>query len=121
MDAWTPEELDQLGRADTIRVAGRRMDGSSRTLVIVWQVVVDGVLYLRSVKGPEGEWYKGVARHHEGFISRGGNTRAVVFTRDEDHDPAIDAAYLEKYGDGPSTTAINTDLAKQTTLRVDPA
>lgn len=122
MDAWTPEELDQLDRANTIRVAGRRVDGSSRTLVIVWQVVVGGVLYVRSVKGPEGEWYKGVVRHHEGFVSwNGGAARPVVFTADDEHDDAIDAAYLAKYGNGSATRAINSDTAKTTSLRVDPA
>jgi hypothetical protein len=122
MDAWTSVELDQLDSANTIRVAGRRADGSPRTLVIVWQVVVGGALYLRSVKGPQGEWYKGVVRHHEGFVSwSGGGSRPVVFTRDDEHDDAIDGAYLEKYGDGSSTRAINSDTAKMTTLRVDPA
>ncbi len=121
MDAWTREELDQLDTADTVRVAGHRADGSSRTLVIVWQVVVDGALYVRSVKGPEGEWYRGVARHHEGFVSWDGSTRAVLFTPDAAHDEAINAAYLTKYGDGSSTRAINADQAKVTTLRVDPA
>jgi hypothetical protein len=121
MGAWTPEELDQLDSANTIRVAGRRADGSSRTLVIVWQVVVGGALYVRSVKGPEGEWYKGVIRHGEGFISWGGAARPVVFTRDDEHDETIDSAYLAKYGAGSSTRAINSDKAKTTTLRVDPA
>ena len=51
-------EAFELDRASQVRVAGRRADGSSRTLVIVWHVVVDGELYLRSVKGPQGEWYK---------------------------------------------------------------
>ncbi|WP_295791383.1 DUF2255 family protein [uncultured Microbacterium sp.] len=61
MASWTPEQLRELDTAYEVRVAGRRADGSSRTLVIVWHVVVDSNLYLRSVKGPAGQWYRGVA------------------------------------------------------------
>ena len=120
MSGWTDAELSELGQVSEVRVAGRRADGTSRTLVIVWHVVVDGALYLRSVKGPQGEWYKGVARHFEGFLSWGGHTRAVSFALDSSHNRAIDAAYTAKYGNGSSTRAITNELSHQTTLRVDP-
>lgn len=42
MSTWTDAELAQLDRDAEVRVAGRRADGSSRTLTIVWHVVVDG-------------------------------------------------------------------------------
>jgi len=118
--SWTAEELNELDRAYEVKVAGRRADGSSRTLTIVWHVVVDGTLYLRSVKGPEGQWYKGAMRHHEGFLSWGGTPRGVAFALDASHDSAIDAAYAAKYGNGSATRAITTALSKETTLRVDP-
>lgn len=120
MSGWTDAELRGLDKAGEVRVAGRRADGSSRTLVIVWHVVVDGALYLRSVKGPQGEWYKGVARYFEGFLSWGGQTREVSYTLDSSRDDAIDAAYARKYGNGSATRAITNTLSKQTTLRVDP-
>jgi len=120
MSAWTDAELRELDRAYEVRVAGRRADGSSRTLVIVWHVVADGELYLRSVKGPQGEWYKGVARHFEGFLSWGGQNREVTYTLDSSRDAAVDAAYVAKYGRGAATASITNALSKQTTLRVDP-
>lgn len=120
MASWTPEELRELDHAYEVRVAGRRADGSSRTLVIVWHVVVDGDLYLRSVKGREGQWYLGVARYFEGFLSWSGATRAVTYTLDASHDAEIDRAYVAKYGNGSPTRAITSGLAKQTTLRVSP-
>ncbi|WP_191906644.1 DUF2255 family protein [Microbacterium lushaniae] len=120
MSEWTAEELRQLDRIGEVRVAGRHADGTSRTPVIVWQVVVDGQLYLRSVKGPRAQWYQGVARHFEGFLSWDGETRPVTYTLDSSHDAAIDAAYAAKYGTGSATRAITTALSKQTTLRVNP-
>ncbi|MEN2740680.1 DUF2255 family protein [Microbacterium sp. X-17] len=120
MSDWTKEELNELSRAYEVRVAGRRQDGSARPLVIVWHVVVDGVLYLRSVRGPEGKWYQGVTRYGEGFLNWGGQTREVTYTHDDSRDGAIDVAYSAKYGNGSPTRAITNALATETTLRVDP-
>lgn len=120
MSDWTAQELQTLDEAHEIRVAGRRRDGTLRTLVIVWHVIVDGALYARSVKGVGGQWYKGVARHFEGAIDWAGHTRDVTYTLDSTHDAQIDAAYLAKYGDGSPTRAITSAIAKETTLRIDP-
>jgi hypothetical protein len=121
MSTWTKQDLDTLDRASEIRVAGRRQDGSARTLVTVWHVVVDGALYVRSVYGPSGQWYKGVTRHHEGFVAwRSGDPRSVTYVPDRDHDEAIDAAYFKKYGRGAPSQHITSPEAKTTTLRVEP-
>jgi hypothetical protein len=109
-----------LDRISEIRVAGRRRDGSLRTLTIVWHVVVDGKLYVRSVRGAEGSWYKGVLRHHEGAISWDGSTRDVSYVPDHTADDRIDAAYFGKYGNGSPTRAITNAEARATTLRVEP-
>ena len=120
MSAWTAEELHALDRVSEIRVAGRRQDGSLRTLTIVWHAVVDGSLYVRSVRGVEGSWYKGVVRHHEGAISWAGQTRDVTYIPDHKADDQIDKAYVDKYGNGSPTRAITNTTAKATTLRIEP-
>ncbi|GAA1055226.1 hypothetical protein GCM10017608_31350 [Agromyces luteolus] len=120
MPTWTTDELASLDRVREIRVAGRRADGSLRTPTIVWGVVVDGALYLRSYKGPDGQWYRAVRRHDEGAITWGGRTVDVSFAPDASKDAEIDAAYLGKYGGGGSTQAMITSPATETTLRVEP-
>jgi hypothetical protein len=120
MAAWTADELASLDREHEIRVAGRRADGTLRTLTIVWHVVVDGGLYVRSVKGTEGQWYKGVTRHLEGAISWAGQTRDVAYTPDDTRDAEIDAGYTAKYGTGSATRSITNATATPTTLRVEP-
>jgi hypothetical protein len=120
MTDWTASELASLDRTGEIRVAGRRDDGSLRKLVIVWHVVVDGDLFVRSVRGDEGKWYQGVKERMEGAISWGGQTRDVRYIRDSDHDAAIDEAYFAKYGKGSSSQAITNAVATATTLRVEP-
>lgn len=120
MSDWTDDELAVLDRVREIRVAGRRKDGSSRTPVTVWHVVVDGRLYVRSVRGPDGGWYRGVIRHYEGAISWDSRTRHVRFIPEDTADDAIDAAYFAKYGRGSASRSITSMTAKATTLRVDP-
>ncbi len=120
MSTWTERELRELDEAYEVRVAGRHADGSQRTLTIVWHVVVDGRLYLRSVRGTEGHWYQGVIQHFQGFLRWGSTTREVAFTLDPSHDDAVDTAYVAKYGSGAPTRSITNAIARETTLRVDP-
>jgi hypothetical protein len=120
MSNWNDQELRALERVREIRVAGRREDGSLRTLVIVWHVVVDGALYIRSVRGTNGQWYQGVTQHFEGAISWDGETREVSYANDASCDAAIDAAYRAKYGTGSPVRAITSADARATTLRIDP-
>ena len=121
MTDWTASDLASLDPTGAIRVAGRRDAGTLHKLVIVWHVVGDGSLFVRSVRGDDGKWYQGVTERMEGAISWAGQTRDVRYIRDADHDAAIDDAYFAKYGRGSSSQAITTAVAASTTLRVEPA
>lgn len=125
MTSWTADELQRLGDARELRIAGRRQDGTLRDLVIIWAVRVGEDVYVRSVRGPSGGWYRGVLVRHAGRIESGGVERDVVIEELTGDDPVhedIDAAYAAKYGAGsPSVRAITTGTARATTLRVLPA
>lgn len=120
MTAWPKQELASIGRVDEIRVAGRRKNGSLRTLTPVWHVIVDGAPYVRSMYGLEGQWYKGIAHHFEGAIEWEGRPREVSFIRDSSHDAEVDTAFFAKYGDGSPTRGITNATSKQATLRIEP-
>ena len=120
MSGWTDEELRALEQIGEIGVAGRRQDGSARTLVTIWGVVVDGKLYIRSVRGADGGWYQGVMRHREGTLAWNGETRNVAYVPDDSADDLIDQAYFQKYGTGDSSRMITRPSARATTLRVEP-
>src|ERR1700712_4061472 len=117
---WTEDELDRIGRAGELRVAGLRKDGSLRPLVIIWQVRLSDDIYIRSVNGPDAGWFTGTQVRGEGRIESGGVGKDVAFERDDSHDAEIDAAYRAKYGSGSSVDAITSALATSTTLRVSP-
>jgi hypothetical protein len=124
MTAWTSEELDRLGAARELRIAGRRADGSLRKPVIIWAVRMGDDLYVRSVRGPSGGWFRGVLERHEGWIDSGGVQKDVVFEDVDTADPLndrMDEAYADKYGAGSSSVrAMQTELARPTTLKVLP-
>src|SRR5690348_592908 len=121
MTSWTSADLAAVDRAGELRIAAHRPDGTVRSPTIVWHVVVDDALFLRSVRGEDGAWYRAVQRTGTGTIDAGGVHAEVTFTPDHDHDAAIDAAYRTKYGTGSPVRAITSAVATATTLRVDRA
>ncbi|MDH2442818.1 DUF2255 family protein [Amnibacterium sp. CER49] len=124
MAGWTADELDRLGREGELRIAGRRADDSLREPVIIWAVRAGGALYVRSVRGATGGWYRGVIARHEGHIDSAGIERDVRFEDVPVGDPVqdvLDRAYADKYGAGSSSVrAITADAARATTLKVVP-
>ncbi|GAA1728751.1 hypothetical protein GCM10009809_25420 [Isoptericola hypogeus] len=120
MTSWNPADLAAIDADGELHVAAHRPDGTLRTPRIVWHVVVDDALYLRSVRGTDGAWYRGVQRTGTGEIDAGGVRSEVTFTRDDAHDDAIDRAYHAKYGGGSAVQAITSPAATATTLRVEP-
>ncbi|MGB8382024.1 MAG: DUF2255 family protein [Dermatophilaceae bacterium] len=120
MTGWTSADLAAIEPDRELRVAARRPDGTLRPSRIVWHVVVDANLYIRSVRGQEGAWYKVARRTGTGAIDAGGVHAEVTFTPDDTHDEAIDRAYHAKYGNGSPVRAITNPTATATKLRIDP-
>lgn len=120
MSTWTDEELDRIGDASELRIAGRREDDTLRKLVIIWQVRVGDDIYVRSVNGQDAAWFRGTQVRGEGHIESGGISKDVVFTRDDSKDAEVDAAYRAKYGTGSPVRSITSPTATSTTIRVEP-
>jgi len=120
MTEWSPADLAAIDRADEVRVAANRPDGTPRTATIVWHVVVDGALFIRSVRGEDGAWYRAVRRTGSGTIDAGSVHADATFSPDDSQDDAIDRAYRAKYGSGSPVRAITSPAATATTLRIDP-
>lgn len=123
MTAWTSDELDKIGAADELEIAPLRRDGTLRKPVTIWVVRVGDELYIRSVNGRSGAWFRGVQTRHEGRIWAGGVEKEVTFV--EEADPAIndqvDAAYRAKYRRYPQyVSPMVTAEARATTLKLAP-
>jgi hypothetical protein len=122
MTTWNPTELAQIGAAREIEICSLREDGNLTKPVTIWAVQVDGELYVRSVRGDAGGWYRAAERRHEGRIEAGDAALDVTFEDVPHHlDEEIDNAYKQKYGYPSSPVdSVTTEDAKATTTRVVP-
>ena len=99
-----------------------RRDGTLSRTRTVWIVRVGDQLYLRSVNGPDGAWYRLTRASRQGRIEARDVTWVDVDAAGQpDVDPAVDAEYSRKYQGAMSAIAhITSPLARATTMRVEP-
>ena len=123
MNTWTKSELDKIARAEELEIATRRRDGTLRDPVTVWMVRLGDDVYVRSVKGRTGAWFRGAVAHHEGRVRAGGVQRDVTFVEANDAPgDEIDRAYRAKYGRYAESivNSVLTPQARVATLRLVP-
>jgi hypothetical protein len=122
MAAWKDEELADIGAADELRIAPLRRDSTLQRPRIIWVIRHGDEVYVRSVNGPDGAWFRGVEATHAGHVSAGGVDADVVFEdADHDLDDAIDEEYRRKYGRSSSAVDhITSPNARSTTIRLVP-
>ena len=123
MTTWTSEELAKIGDAEELAIASRRPDGTLGRFVTIWVVRTGDDLYVRSVKGRSGTWFRRAVAAGRGRIRAGGVERDVAFEEagSDIHAP-VTTAYHEKYDRyGPSIvgTVVSAESAT-TTLRLVP-
>ena len=100
MATWTDDELNRIGKAEELRLASARPDGTLRPYVTMWVVRAGNDLYVRSAHGPENPWFRRARASGVGRIRAGGLERDVIFAEVEPAPglhAAIDAAYHTKY------------------------
>jgi len=124
MTAWTSEELEKIGDAEELQIASIKRDGTLRKPVTIWVVRLGNDLYVRSVNGRDGSWFRGTQVRHEGRIQAGGVDKDVSFVDEADsaHMGQVDAAYRGKYRHY-SANIVNTVLtpqARAATLKLVP-
>jgi hypothetical protein len=122
MVGWNPTQLERIASEREIELSSLREDGALTKPVTIWAVRVDEDLYVRSVRGEDGGWFRAAEQRHEGRIEADSTGVDVAF-EDAPHqlDAEIDEAYRAKYGyPSAPVDSITTDAAKETTIRVVP-
>jgi len=114
MTTWTSDELNKIGTAEELQIASLRRDGTLRNPVTIWVVRLSEDLYIRSVKGRIGLWFRGTQSRHEGHIRAGGVDKDVTFVEETDAhvNEQIDAAYRGKYR-RYAASIVNTTLTPE--------
>ena len=62
------DQLKRIGAAEEVQVVTIRPDGTPRKPVTMWVVRQGDDLYVRSVRGRSGQWFRGAQERHEGRL-----------------------------------------------------
>ena len=124
MTSWTSEELNKIEKAEELKIASLRRDGTLRNPVIIWVVRIGDDLYVRSVNGRTSAWFRGVQTRYEGHIRAGGVGKDVTFVEEPDTNinNQIDSAYATKYRRYAASiiSHINGSEARAATIKLVP-
>jgi hypothetical protein len=121
--AFAADVLKRFDETKVVEIETVSPKGTKHS-VPIWIVVVDGVPYVRSVRGPKGRWYRELLARGEGAIVAPGKRTAVKAKKDRTK-AAIDGtseALRRKYKtSGASLASMLRADVLNTTVRLEPA
>ena len=123
--SFDPDTLRLIDGAREVRIETSRDEDAPAHRTTIWVVTMDGSVFVRSVRGGKGRWYREVSANPAAALHVGDDripVRAVPVT-DDATIAAVSEAYREKYGrtSPGSTRAMVQPDTLPTTLRLEPA
>jgi hypothetical protein len=122
MAAFEPGFVEQVDLAGEVDIETRRPDGRP-VRTIIWVVVDGGQVYVRSVLGEKGKWYRRLQAVPEGALHVGGKAVEVraLPVDDSAEIERVSAALRRKYARQAASLARMLEPATlPTTLRLEP-
>jgi hypothetical protein len=115
------DALQHLADVREIRIGFQRPDGSTGSTP-VWVVQAGDNIFVRSMHGPRGGWYRRLRANPDGEVRDRAHTHPVRA------EPVTDAgtveevtrAYATKYATSPSVRSLLSQEAADATLRLQP-
>jgi hypothetical protein len=122
MSGWTDDEPTKIEEAEELEIATARRDGTPRPPVTIWVVRHGDDLYVRSVNGRTGSWFRGAQERHEAHIEAGGVDKDVSLVETNAMNDELDAAYRTKYHQyaGRILDSVLSPKARAATLKLVP-
>jgi len=123
MANFPPAVLKSFDDTKVVEIETRSAKGTKH-LIPIWIVVVDGVPYVRSVRGPAGRWYRELIARGDGAVVADGKRTPVRAAKDSSAKAieAVSAALRKKYArSGQSLQSMLRANVLDTTVRLDPA
>lgn len=118
------EALSTLDQTEEVEIETTAADGRHHR-TIIWVVVADGVVYIRSVRGAAGRWYREIVAHPDAALHADSLRLAVRASpaTDPASIAAASEAYRRKYNTRwpRETASMLRDETLGTTLRLEPA
>lgn len=121
--AFNQATLRALDAAREVRIETERPDGRPRS-TIIWVVVDDGAVFVRSHRGDRGHWYQAAREAGARLALTVNGERIPVRAEPADDDASIrrcSIALEHKYAGDPSTPSMLQPYNLATTLRLHPA
>lgn len=118
---FSEADLELIDRTEEIRI-GTKIDGADVHRTIIWAVVDDGAVFVRSYVGPSARWYREAIANPDVTIhvdDRSLPARATLAADPESID-RTSRALVRKYPDDPATPRMNRPEVLDLTLRLDP-
>ena len=115
-------DADTLCELRDIREVAIRTEKHPATAVIIWVVVADEEVFVRSVRGSKGRWYRDLATGGSATLELAGRRLAVQALPATDADSITRASreYLRKYQPSPYVQSMVRAEVLPTTLRLEP-
>lgn len=120
--SFSDEDLAALDRAEEVRVETQAPGGPVHR-TIIWIVVDDGEVFIRSVRGERGRWYREAKANPAIAIHVDGKRLAAtaIPATDPDSIERTSNAIKRKYAADPALRTMIVPAVLPTTLRVEPA
>jgi hypothetical protein len=121
MDAMAGNTLQHLADVEEIRIGFQRPDGSIGSTP-VWVVRAGDDLFVRSMYGTRGGWYRRLRANPDGHVQDQAHTHPVRVEPVTDAGTVVEVtrAYATKYADSPYVQSLLSEEAAGATLRLEP-
>ena len=115
-------DANTLGELRKLQEVAIRTEKHPKNAVVIWVVVADEEVFVRSVRGAKGRWYRDLATGGPATLEFAGRRLAVQAIPATDQ-ATVDRAsreYLSKYRSSPYAKAMVSSEVLPTTLRLEP-
>jgi hypothetical protein len=112
---------DELEHVREVQIETRRAADAPARRTTIWSVVEHGEVYVRSLRGGAGRWYREVVANPSAVLHVGDESVEVdaVAAADAKSIDRANAGYRRKYADSPYLGAMTADEILDTTLRLE--
>ena len=115
-------DANTLRELRDVREVAIRTEKHPQTAVVIWVVVADDAVFVRSVRASKGRWYRDLATGGSAILEFAGRRLSVqaVPANDADSIAGASGEYLRKYQTSPYAQSIVRADVLPTTLRLEP-
>ena len=115
-------DADTLRALRDVREAAIRTEKHPKSAVVIWVVVVDDEVFVRSWRGTKGRWYKDLAAGGPAMLEFAGCRLAVraIPASDPASVARANRGYLRKYQPSSHAQEMVRSEVLATTLRIEP-